>query len=113
MTGKYAQRVYNGLALLTDDHINKIDLETFSIRCSFNCVLGQAFDGGFYAGLAEIGLDNCNDDIIEKYGFDVYLDEDAYERREELYVWRDKQYAMLQRLWTYAIARRQMLSKKA
>lgn len=66
----FRQRVQEGIRLLTStmpDWRSRIDILTFSFRCTGNCIIGQLFpDSRFSEGLRALGID-----YGWKYGFDL------------------------------------------
>jgi hypothetical protein len=92
----------NGVDLLDAEipyWYEKIDLETFDIRSSSNCVLGQL--GGFGIMQSYLGFETMHETRV--HGFEAFGTEDIIETRLTI----ENQYDELQKLWYDAIDTRQ------
>lgn len=81
-----AERVSAGIALLDEkvpDWRERVSVEDFDIRSTYNCILGQVFggvDAGYHVGLERLGLEKCSccyeENTVASCGFDVDFGDD-------------------------------------
>lgn len=104
MTGKLAQRVYEGLKVIPEDLLLTIDADKLDMEDTFRCVLGLTH-GSFHAGVQKLNIDYCVDGKWLPYslGFCIPFTGPEY------YI----TYRILTRIWQYAIRKRQALAAKA
>lgn len=71
---------------------SKINKDALIMTSTDTCIIGQLYDGGFLAGIAQLGLEEGQDELL---GFDVFGYDNMFPR-----------YNTLTRLWKAEITKR-------
>lgn len=78
----YKERIWKGVALLTLEQLNEIDLERLNMKSGSDCVLGQIY-GEYIRGRACLGL-NYEESIMCGFNIDAKVEIDVSEALQSL-----------------------------